>query len=602
MTVDDRPRHRRVPPRRARRDARGGGRHHATTSGTLPTPCEDWDVRALLNHVVAGQLVGVAPRGGRDHRGGRRRVRRRRPRAVATRRVPRVGGRRRPRVRGTGRARRAVRGVVRPGAGLGVRGPSVPRRRGPRLGPRGRDRPALPADARARRRVLAGPRAAARHAARQRHVRHRAARAPTAPTPPPGCSSPSAAHPPEPQPSTARPAAPAWGTLPAVPTSAPPSSPTSRAVVALWDRAAGPDPPRRPATTTPSGCSRAIPSPDRRRRRRRPSSARSSSAGTAGAPTSTGSCVAPEARRRGHRRALVVAAAARARRMRSARSGSTRWSTPATPARSSSGRAAGFSVEGDDRALVARPGDAASTPRRRRSRELLGRRDHRDRGHGGGTINTVVGSGSLITFPMLLTLGYPPVLANVSNNIGLVPGAISGVYGYRRELVGQRGRIMRLAPLSARRRAHRRAAAARAAERGVQARGRGADRDRARARGARPAPVAPARAPARGPRADLADARGARRPRRDLRRLLRRRAGDHPHRAARDLRARRPPAPQRDEERARDDGEPRRLDRVRLRDPRRLGGRRVHRRRFDRRRPDRRDRSGAASTHGRCGS
>jgi uncharacterized membrane protein YfcA len=66
-----------------------------------------------------------------------------------------------------------------------------------------------------------------------------------------------------------------------------------------------------------------------------------------------------------------------------------------------------------------------------------------------GTINTVVGSGSLITFPTLLALGYPPVLANVSNNIGLVPGAISGVYGYRRELVGQRGRIVRLAPMSA---------------------------------------------------------------------------------------------------------------------------------------------------------
>ena len=70
-------------------------------------------------------------------------------------------------------------------------------------------------------------------------------------------------------------------------------------------------------------------------------------------------------------------------------------------------------------------------------------------GMAAGTINTVVGSGSLITFPMLLTLCYPPVLANVSNNIGLVPGAISGVYGYRRELVGQRGRIVRLAPLSA---------------------------------------------------------------------------------------------------------------------------------------------------------
>jgi uncharacterized membrane protein YfcA len=65
-----------------------------------------------------------------------------------------------------------------------------------------------------------------------------------------------------------------------------------------------------------------------------------------------------------------------------------------------------------------------------------------------GTINTVVGSGSLITFPTLLALGYPPVLANVSNNIGLVPGAISGVYGYRRELAGQRPRLTVLVPAS----------------------------------------------------------------------------------------------------------------------------------------------------------
>jgi uncharacterized protein len=61
-----------------------------------------------------------------------------------------------------------------------------------------------------------------------------------------------------------------------------------------------------------------------------------------------------------------------------------------------------------------------------------------------GTINTVVGSGSLITFPTLIALGYPAVLANVSNNIGLVPGSLSGAYGYRRELVGQRSRILTL--------------------------------------------------------------------------------------------------------------------------------------------------------------
>jgi uncharacterized membrane protein YfcA len=62
-----------------------------------------------------------------------------------------------------------------------------------------------------------------------------------------------------------------------------------------------------------------------------------------------------------------------------------------------------------------------------------------------GTINTIVGSGSLITFPTLLLLGYPPLVANVSNTVGLVPGAISGAIGYRRELRGQRARARPLA-------------------------------------------------------------------------------------------------------------------------------------------------------------
>ena len=65
-----------------------------------------------------------------------------------------------------------------------------------------------------------------------------------------------------------------------------------------------------------------------------------------------------------------------------------------------------------------------------------------------GTINTVVGSGTLITFPTLLALGYPPVLANVSNNVGLVPGVASGVHGYRAELTGQRRRVIRLGSAS----------------------------------------------------------------------------------------------------------------------------------------------------------
>ncbi|WP_088289148.1 sulfite exporter TauE/SafE family protein [Kineosporia sp. A_224] len=69
-------------------------------------------------------------------------------------------------------------------------------------------------------------------------------------------------------------------------------------------------------------------------------------------------------------------------------------------------------------------------------------------GVGAGTINAVVGSGTLITFPTLLALGYPPVTANVSNNIGLVFGSATAAWGYRRELEGQRRNVVRLAPLS----------------------------------------------------------------------------------------------------------------------------------------------------------
>ena len=65
-----------------------------------------------------------------------------------------------------------------------------------------------------------------------------------------------------------------------------------------------------------------------------------------------------------------------------------------------------------------------------------------------GTVNVIVGSGSLITFPTLLALGYPPVLANVSNTVGLVPGSISAVVAYRRELVGQRQRVLQLGAAS----------------------------------------------------------------------------------------------------------------------------------------------------------
>lgn len=66
-----------------------------------------------------------------------------------------------------------------------------------------------------------------------------------------------------------------------------------------------------------------------------------------------------------------------------------------------------------------------------------------------GTINTVVGSGTLITFPVLLSVGLPPVTANVTNSVGLFPGSIVGAWGYRRELAGQAGRAIRLSVAAA---------------------------------------------------------------------------------------------------------------------------------------------------------
>ncbi|MBO9532014.1 MAG: sulfite exporter TauE/SafE family protein [Solirubrobacteraceae bacterium] len=69
-------------------------------------------------------------------------------------------------------------------------------------------------------------------------------------------------------------------------------------------------------------------------------------------------------------------------------------------------------------------------------------------GMAAGAINAMVGSGTLITFPTLLFLGYPPLVANVSNNIGLVAGGFGSIHGYRKELEGQGALIKRLVPAS----------------------------------------------------------------------------------------------------------------------------------------------------------
>ncbi|WP_419996287.1 sulfite exporter TauE/SafE family protein [Streptomyces boninensis] len=61
-----------------------------------------------------------------------------------------------------------------------------------------------------------------------------------------------------------------------------------------------------------------------------------------------------------------------------------------------------------------------------------------------GAVNAVVGSGTLISFPVLLATGLPPVTATVSNSLGLIPGSISGAIGYRKELRGRGRLIMKL--------------------------------------------------------------------------------------------------------------------------------------------------------------
>lgn len=69
-------------------------------------------------------------------------------------------------------------------------------------------------------------------------------------------------------------------------------------------------------------------------------------------------------------------------------------------------------------------------------------------GSAAGGINAVVGSGTLVSFPVLLAVGLPPVPATISNSLGLIAGNASGAFGYRRELRGQRRRLLGLLPAS----------------------------------------------------------------------------------------------------------------------------------------------------------
>ena len=61
-----------------------------------------------------------------------------------------------------------------------------------------------------------------------------------------------------------------------------------------------------------------------------------------------------------------------------------------------------------------------------------------------GALNAAAGGGSLISFPALILVGYPSLTANVTNNVAVAPGYVTGATGYRHELRGQRKRIVPL--------------------------------------------------------------------------------------------------------------------------------------------------------------
>jgi uncharacterized membrane protein YfcA len=69
-------------------------------------------------------------------------------------------------------------------------------------------------------------------------------------------------------------------------------------------------------------------------------------------------------------------------------------------------------------------------------------------GFGAGFVLTAVGAGSLVSFPILVGAGLTPLVANVCNNVGLVPGGLTGAFGFRRELAGHRGLVVRVAATS----------------------------------------------------------------------------------------------------------------------------------------------------------
>ena len=63
----------------------------------------------------------------------------------------------------------------------------------------------------------------------------------------------------------------------------------------------------------------------------------------------------------------------------------------------------------------------------------------------GAAVNAIAGGGTLITFPTLIAIGIPPIIANATSSVALWPGTVGSMWGYRRELAGARAWAVRFA-------------------------------------------------------------------------------------------------------------------------------------------------------------
>mgnify|MGYP001197157141 FL=1 len=66
----------------------------------------------------------------------------------------------------------------------------------------------------------------------------------------------------------------------------------------------------------------------------------------------------------------------------------------------------------------------------------------------GGGVNALAGGGTLITFPMLIAVGIPPIAANVTNTVALCPGYLGATFAQKKDLRGQAARLWLLLPAS----------------------------------------------------------------------------------------------------------------------------------------------------------